>query len=317
VVATSTSLPQPPQYPLLGEQHLKTPQRRLALPVVLFLVTCLSTFWAGTMHWISFAPQIPQLDYGTTVRWTVLVNWRDGLVYMAAMLAILLTHEMGHFVATLWYRIPASLPFFIPFLPPIGTMGAVIGMAGYRANRRQIFDIGVAGPLAGLAVAIPILFLGVQRLDLAAPARGGLAFDCPWLLRILLQVFRPGIEEVDQIWVSQLNPCLMAAWVGLLITGLNMLPVSQLDGGHIIYALLLTKGRWIARGFLMVAIAYVVITEAYMWSLMIILVTIMGTDHPPTADDRVPLGWFRMALGYASLTIPLLCFPPQGLIHKM
>lgn len=195
-------------------------------------------------------------------------------------------------------------------------MGAVIGMAGYRADRRQIFDIGIAGPLAGLAVAIPILILGVHDLNVSAPQHGELMLDCPWLMRIFFRILKPEFNA-DQIWLSQLNPYLMAAWVGLLITGLNMMPISQLDGGHVIYALFLQRGHWIARAFLMAAIAYVVLAEAYIWSLMLVLVTLMGADHPPTANDHIGLGWVRTALGYASLAIPFLCFPPRGLIQQM
>ncbi len=294
--------------------------RRMRLPLVLFVATCISTFWAGTMHWMPIPPAVPSLglDFASTIRWTILSNWQNGLIYMFAVLAILLTHEMGHFVATLRYRIPASFPFFIPFpLSPIGTMGAVIAMAGYKANRRQIFDIGIAGPLAGLAVAIPILIVGIQQMDLSAPKVGGLAFDCPWIMRIMFQRLRPEAGPINQLYLGQLNPYLMAAWVGLLITGLNMMPVSQLDGGHIIYTLFLDRGRWIARGFLLFAIVFVVATEAYLWSLMIILVTIMGADHPPTANDRVPLGLFRTVLGWSSMLIPFFCFPPRGVLQYM
>jgi membrane-associated protease RseP (regulator of RpoE activity) len=301
----------------LTAAHLKRPrQRRVLLPIVLFVVTCLSTFYAGALNWTQFPIQLPNMRIGDSLRFAILTHWEQGVAYMVAVLAILFAHEMGHFIATLLYRIPASLPFFIPFpFSPIGTMGAVIGMAGYRANRRQIFDIGIAGPIAGLVVAIPILIMGLKQFDPLAPKFGQLSFDCPLIVRMLMSYLHPQSPAITEIWVSQLNPMLMAAWVGLLITGLNMLPLSQLDGGHVIYCLLLKKGHWVARGFLMFAIAYVVLSNAIIWVLMIILVTIMGVDHPPTANDRVPLGLFRTVLGYASLAIPVLCFPARGLIQ--
>ena len=313
---TSAAAKSPKDYPVLSESHLKSPRpRKVGVPAFLFVATCATTFWAGAMHWVLYVPNAAPLDRPTTLLWTVQNNWRQGLIYMAAVLAILLTHEMGHFIATVLYRIPASFPFFIPFpFSPIGTMGAVIAMSGYKANRRQIFDIGIAGPLAGLVVAVPILIIGIKKLDPTTPASGQLAFDIPWLVRILIERFNPQAAALPSISVNQLNAYLMAAWVGLLVTGLNMLPVSQLDGGHIIYALFLNKGRWIARAFLIFAIIFVVVAEAYIWTVMIVLVTIMGADHPPTSDDRVPLGWFRTALGCASLMIPLLCFPPKGVI---
>ena len=169
---------------------------------------------------------------------------------MGCLLAILLSHEMGHFLATVRYRIPASLPYFIPFpIALIGTMGAVIGMDGLRANRKEMFDIGLAGPIAGLLVAVPVLWIGVGRLDLTQPpAASSTAVESPLLVNILMQIRQPqGYEEnlaaqkglaaaeMNQqwwhgqtIWTSQLNPYFMAGWVGMLITGLNMLPISQL-----------------------------------------------------------------------------------------
>ena len=243
-------------------------------------------------------------------------QWADGLVYMGAVIAILLFHEMGHFLATVRYKIPASFPFFIPFpFSPIGTMGAVIGMAGHRADRKQTFDIGIAGPLAGLVVAIPVLWMGIKQLDMTVPAAGAIQIDCPLIVRMMLPFARPDLKSINTLWISQTNPMFMAAWVGLLITGLNMMPVSQLDGGHVLYALLLKKGHWFARLFLLFAISYVVFANALMWSVMIIIVMLIGIDHPPTSNDRVELGWFRTILGFVSLTIPFICFPARGFIQ--
>lgn len=297
--------------PVLTEAHLRPRiKRRVRLPVILFVITCLSTFWAGVTSWQPLS--LGGLDF----RQLVIRNWDQGLIYMVCVLAILLTHEMGHFIATLLYRIPASLPYFIPLpvIAPIGTMGAVIGMEGQRANRKQIFDIGIAGPLAGLVVAIPVLWMGINQLDLTKPAYGAFLYDCPLIVRWMIGWIKPEHAGITTIGTSQLNPYFMAGWVGLLITGLNMMPVSQLDGGHVIYSLFLKRAHVIARGFILVAMAYIVFGDAMIWSLMVILVVLMGTDHPPTADDRVPLGRFRYILGLASLSIPILCFPLKGLI---
>ena len=144
--------------------------RRRMLPLVLFGLTCLSTFLAGLFLWNPFSVFLAAMFGGQMdLRRTLIAHWSDGLQYMAAVLAILLAHEMGHFVAALRHRIPASFPFFLPFpLSPLGTLGAVIGMEGSRANRKEIFDIGLAGPIAGLFVAIPMFILGVRQLDFAA-----------------------------------------------------------------------------------------------------------------------------------------------------
>lgn len=310
-LATPPKMSADADYPNLTKDLLQTPQRRIKLPIVLFLLTCLSTFWVGAALW---RPE----QFFSDWRLAIYANWGTGLLYMGCVLSILMFHEMGHFLMTVRYRIPASLPYFIPVpISILGTMGAVIAMAGYRANRRQTFDIGIAGPLAGLIVAIPVLWLGVKDLDLTQTGYGGVALDLPWLVRIMLGWLQPEHASVDHVWISQVNPFFMAGWVGLLITGLNMVPISQLDGGHVIYALFRRRAHWIARGFLLFALAYIIWAEAYMWTVMVVFVTLIGTDHPPTADDEMPLGRGRFVLGLVSLAIPLLCFPPRGFVHLL
>jgi membrane-associated protease RseP (regulator of RpoE activity) len=248
----------------------------------------------------------------------VAANWQQGLIYMGAVLAILLTHEMGHFLQTVRYHIPASYPLCIPVpFSLIGTMGAVISMDGMRANRKQIFDIGIAGPLAGLVVAAPILYVGIRQLDLSvAPAPHDVQLYNPVIVRWLIEWMHPQwADRAAWVAVSQLNPYFMAGWVGMLITGLNMLPVSQLDGGHTIYALFGRDAYKIARAFIIIAIVYVVLNleQAAIWTPMLILVILIGIHHPPTADDSVELDDFRWILGVASMSIPVLCFPLQAL----
>jgi Zn-dependent protease len=291
--------------------------RRVVLPIGLFLLTCLSTFFTGACQW--WPPQYlflerPLGNFDSPWRRAIYAHWDDGLTYMACVLAILLTHEMGHFIATLCYRVPASLPFFIPLpISPIGTMGAVIAMDGRRANRRATFDIGLAGPLAGLVVAFPILIIGVMQLDFTARPAGFFQVDLPLATRMILDWLQPiGYTQGAALWQSQLNPYFMAGWIGLFITGLNMMPVSQLDGGHVIYTLFGRWSHWIARAFVLLAILSILLgwVNNGLW-LMVVVVMLFGTDHPPTHDDRVPLGWFRTILGCLSLAIPVLCFAPQ------
>jgi Zn-dependent protease len=285
-------------------------RRRVMLPLVLFLVTCASTFAAGLSNWE------PEILLSERISWKQLWEMpgaRDrGLIYMSAVIGILLFHEMGHFVMTVRHRIPASLPYFIPLpIHPFGTMGAVIGMEGMKANRRQLFDIGLAGPLAGLVVAIPVTYYGILHAVAAPP---GVAshryFHDPLLVKLLVHWFRPDVPAGSDF---MMNAWLMAGWIGLLITGLNMMPISQLDGGHVIYALFRRRAHIFARLFLIGAILFVVLADAYIWSLMLILVILIGTDHPPTSDDSVELGPVRWTLGVLSLTIPILCFPPMGM----
>ena len=299
---------------LLADEDLGyLPRRRRVLPILLFIATCLSTFWVGSADWK------PQQFGSPDEMWRVMAtNWRQGLMYMGAVVAILLTHEMGHFLQTVRYRIPASFPLCIPVpFSLIGTMGAVISMDGMRANRKQIFDIGIAGPLAGLAVAIPILYVGVSRLDLSVvPTGHDIQLYNPVIVRWMIQWLRPEwADRAAWVSVSQLNPYFMAGWVGMLITGLNMMPLSQLDGGHTIYALFGRDAYKLARTFIIIAIGYVVLNleQAAIWTPMLILVIIMGIHHPPTADDNVQLDDFRWILGVASMAIPVLCFPLEGL----
>ncbi len=230
---------------VLDEYDLRSPRRRRALPLFLFLATCFFTYAAGTYRWVPtvFGLQIDPThgeywDLGRTFK-QLATNWHDGLIYMSCVMAVLLAHEMGHFLMTVRYRIPASYPIFIPVpLMLTGTMGAVIGMEGFRANRRQMFDIGLAGPWAGLLLTVPLVCIGIKIAQPVVPAHGELIFGDPLLAKLLIKWLRPDLLAAGQGWTIR-NPIYMAGWVGMFVTGLNMLPVSQLDGGHVIYSLFL------------------------------------------------------------------------------
>ena len=265
-----------------------------------------------------FADNLPQ-GSPLAALWEALavaqMDWRQGLIYMGLVLGILLTHEMGHFLMTIRHRIPASLPYFIPLpVVPFGTLGAVIGMEGADANRRELFDMGVAGPLAGLIVALPITIYGILLLP-ATPAPGdSLCFHNPLIFQWLIAWLRPEYPTPSVLYLNQFNAYLMAGWMGMLVTGLNMLPISQLDGGHVAYAVLGERGAHIlARGLLVAAILFILAAETYFWVIMLVLVILLGTDHPPTADDRCPLGFVRRAIGWVAILIPIFCFPPLGI----
>ena len=329
VQAELVDKPEVPQSPDPVLPHGR--RRRIVLPIILFLLTCLSTFFVGAVGWDLTnvfvdergRPPTGFLDptsayFLLPARLMLLENWPQGLLYSFCLLAILLTHEMGHFVMTVLYRVRASLPFFLPFpISPLGTMGAVIGMDGSSANRRQIFDIGLAGPIAGLIVAIPVVWIGVKELDLAAVPPQGMRLSMPLAMHWLIDYVHPGAYNPKiGIGLNQLNAYFMAGWVGLLVTGLNMMPVSQLDGGHVTYALFGRAAHWIARIFMLLlfvymGVAYWLYQMLPTMLLMALLVLLMGTDHPPTRDDTVRLGWFRGALGLLSLLIPVLCLHPN------
>ncbi|WP_146432706.1 site-2 protease family protein [Blastopirellula retiformator] len=301
--------------------------RRVVLPILLFVATCLSTFFVGWTRWqptmllggmvdADFDPLLsdPLVEGIRMVLRSVSVS--DGLIYMACLLAILFAHEMGHFLMTVRYRIHASYPYFIPIpISPIGTMGAVIGMDGLKANRKQLFDIGLAGPLAGLLVAMPVLYVGIHQLDLTKTAPSPYSLDIPLGLAWAMAWFQvPGYSLGDPVAQAQLNPYFMAGWVGLLVTGLNMLPISQLDGGHVSYTLFGKWSTYLAWGVIIAAVTAMALGAGWTWILMLILVLLIGPAHPPTADDTVAIGPLRWTMGFLSLSIPILCFPPQAII---
>ncbi|MGB6043085.1 MAG: site-2 protease family protein [Pirellulales bacterium] len=322
-------------------------RRKIRLPVILFLLTCFSTYSAGCYQWFPVmfgSPWYAELKKGETyiepdgklaeakkdgpvqVNWRSALrkNWRDGLTYMVCVMAALLFHEMGHFLMALRHRVRASLPFFIPFPVMVtGTMGAVIGMDPYKANRKEVFDIGLAGPLAGLVVIVPLVIYGLMTAEPVPVQPNMSGYGDPLLVKLLIPVVRDidqmkaeyaeehdQPEAVNMDFTFQINAIYMAGWVGMLVTGVNMMPVSQLDGGHVLFGLLGTWSRYAARGFLIAAIAAIIWFDAYQWTLMIILVMIIHPDHPPTADDTVKLGPLRWMLGFVSLSIPILCFTP-------
>jgi membrane-associated protease RseP (regulator of RpoE activity) len=278
---------------------------RLRLPLVLFALTCASTFLAG-------GARTPNAQFGS---YEITFAWSDGLAYMVAVMAILLAHEMGHFLQAVRHGVRASLPYFIPMpLTPIGTMGAVISMQGTQADRKQLFDIGLTGPLAGLAVALPLACYGVLIAEpMIDPPRGTIVLMDPLVIRWIIEWLRPDLPP-DQVFES--NPFYMAAWFGMLLTGMNMVPVSQLDGGHTAYALFGRRiARFVARLFVVSVLAMIVRQEEYSYVVMLVLVMVLGIDHPPTRDDTVRLGPVRRIVGYASLSIPIFCLSPVPIME--
>lgn len=316
-VSNAQTFPEPSReagFSATSEWDESPPKRRKLIPFILFLLTCLSTFWVGITAWQPLPALQVAASQGDTIylRQLAIAHWSDGLIYMTCVLAILLCHELGHFVMTIIYRVPATVPIFLPFpFNPIGTLGAVIGMKGIAGNRKQIFDIGIAGPLAGLVVAVPIALIGVAQLDLSAPPQGGLGLRMPLAFDWLIRWFGVAGYVGQPIWLNQLNPYFAAAWVGFFVTGLNMIPVGQLDGGHITYTLFGRYARFLAQAILVAAIAAMVYFRSYVLIVMVALLLVIGTGHPPTRDEVSPMGWTRCVLGFISLVIPILCFPPM------
>ncbi len=226
----------------------------------------------------------------------------------------LLAHELGHFLQARRYGVPASLPFFIPMpVSPIGTMGAVIVMQPGRGDRRSLFDIAITGPLAGLVFALLFSVLGLHMSQVVDVNNDQFALKLgePLLFKALAYLtFGPLNESRD----VALHPIAFAGWVGIFITALNLVPIGQLDGGHILYALLLRRAHRVAQALLVGAAVAIVIGGYWGWLVMFLLLMLIGPIHPPTANDYVPLGPVRTILGWLSLLFVLIGFTPTPFI---
>jgi Zn-dependent protease len=302
-----------------GDESIKqSSPRRQPWRLWLFLLTLLSLFWTGITAW---SPLVALEEVFSNQSWMVvrrmaLANWVSAAIFAFSLLAILTAHELGHYFMARYYRVRATPPIFIPFpFMPFGTLGAVIAMDGRQANRKEIFDIGLAGPLAGLALILPILILGM--LTQYAPGfvpQASFQLGQPLLVQWAAQWLNPAVvANRAGIPNTELNPFLMAAWTGLLVTGLNMIPMSQLDGGHVIFGLLGRRSKWFAYGAYAACVSYLIWTRQPMFVLMLLLILAIGIKHPPSRDDTTPLGWFRQCLGWCCLVLPLLCVPPVPL----
>jgi membrane-associated protease RseP (regulator of RpoE activity) len=235
-----------------------------------------------------------------------------GLSFSLSLLFILISHEMGHYVACRIYGVDATLPYFIPTPPmigPAGTFGAFIKIRSPMPSRRAVFDIGVAGPIAGFIALIPIAilsFLVPQELPFAGD---GLVFSNPLLLQCLAGLF--GIDLAAGFG----NPFYFAAWIGLLVTALNLIPSGQLDGGHAIYAVFgKCVHRWTGRIAFVVMATLSILGWIYFNSpsgfLIAVLLGIMMRIKHPEPWDQTPLDGKRKMIAFLTLVISLLCFVP-------
>ncbi len=293
----------------------RDPKRMHRIAFWLLVATIISTFWAGVGAWVPSKPfeLAEQMGSLMPVRQALLANWLGGLEFSLALMAILGAHELGHYVFTIIYRVPSTPPLFIPFpfYSPIGTMGAVIMMQSGSADRKQIFDIGLAGPLAGLIVAVPVLIFGITYAQpIAFAPDESLIMGQPLLIQWLAAWLVPDkAASFVSLANTEVSPLLMAGWVGLLVTGLNMMPLGQLDGGHVTFGLLGPKSYYVAIAVLCAAVGYMIYTQVIIFSLMLVLVIVMGLRHPPSSDDSRALGLPRQMIGWASLVLPVLCIP--------
>ncbi len=281
------------------------PKPRVLVPVALFLATVVTTLWAGAYQ-AKADPGQGAWDFLLSDPWALLT----GVPFAGTLLAILVTHEFGHYILSRIHRVPASLPLFIPGPPHfIGTFGAIIRMRSPILSRKALFDIGVAGPIAGFIVAVVALVVGLHLSKVVADVESyGLHLGEPLLLQFLSWVV---IGPIPYGYDVVLHPIGFAAWFGLFVTSLNLIPIGQLDGGHVAYALWGDRQRTMALAVLGMLIGLGFMPGGWPgWFVWAGMAGIFGLAHPPVRDPQVELGTARIWVGWGALAIFVLTFAP-------
>ncbi len=322
---------------------------RIFLHALLFILTVFSMFLMG----VDLPPEAFPAD-GSVPFLLLLKNIFTGWPFALSMMGILLAHEMGHYLACRYYGVPATLPFFIPapLISPLGTLGAFIAMRGIPKNKRVLFDVGVAGPIAGLVIAVPVLFLGLSLSPLGpierlpGGASGFLEGNSIFYLFAKYVVFGKLLPEPASFnglspvlyWVRyflsgqpipfngldvQLDAVALAGWAGLLVTALNLVPVGTLDGGHVAYGLFGEKaqrifpiaiGTLIVLMFLPFLLTFSFGSFNFSWLLWVFILFWLGNVRTQPLDDITPLDPPRRALGFAMLVVFVLLFTPIPMV---
>jgi len=235
----------------------------------------------------------------------------SGLPFSISIMTILFAHEMGHYLTCLYYGIDVTLPYFIPAPTPMGTMGAFIKIRSPIQHRAALLDVGVNGPIAGFVFAVPTLIVGLaySRFVAADSTAGGLTFGEPLIFKIAAYLMGKSPPSGMDLY---LHPIALAAWFGFLATTLNLLPVGQLDGGHITYALFPNRHKRISQA-LVIALVPLGIWYWPGWLVWVVLLLIIRLRHPTTIDDSVPLERRHIWLGWFALAMFILCFMPTPL----
>jgi membrane-associated protease RseP (regulator of RpoE activity) len=283
--------------------------------VLLLVLTFITTSAVGTRLEQNFQQNRPFLIEDLV---EVLLSLREpwtlapGLPFALTLITILLAHELGHYLTCRYYGIDASLPFFLPAPTLIGTLGAFIRIRSPIIWRRQLFDVGVAGPVAGFVFVVPALAIGIaySKIIPGIAAQSDFIFSTPLLQRMLEAAIFPGVPAADIF----LHPIARAAWVGLFATALNLMPIGQLDGGHILYSFVGHHHRLLTNLFIL---ALIPLGSFYSWSWFFwaALLFILGRKHPKIYD-ATPLGSGRLQLGILALLMFIVSFSPTPVIAE-
>lgn len=307
--------------PIFMEAAPPAPRRRVTTPVILFLLTLLSTLAVGAQFTLAYnnnqGVSFDHSPYYAIIMQPSLILL--GVPFAFTLLGILMAHELGHYFACRYYRIHATLPYFIPAPTLIGTLGAFIRIRSPIVNRKALFDVGISGPVVGFIFAVPALAIAIaaSKVVPASQVESVLTFGNPPLAAMLIALLRPEVAPQDIL----LHPVGRAAWVGLFATALNLIPAGQLDGGHILYALASEKHR---RVSVMVAFALIamgtlsifarVFWEGWlMWGLLLL---VFGFRHPMLLDRWEALDRGRRVWALVALAIFLLCFTPAPFVIR-
>ena len=322
---------------------------RVLINIILFILTIISVMLTG----MDVPPNAIPADGSLSLPLLLRYLW-TGWPFALSMLGILFAHEMGHYIACRYYKVPATLPYFLPapFISPLGTLGAFIIMRGIPKNKRVLFDVGVAGPLAGLVIAIPVLFIGLSMSPLGTvePAPAGMTGllegnSIFYLLSkyIVFGELLPKPQSMNGLstamyWLQyfftgqpipfngldvQLHSVALAGWAGLLVTALNLVPVGTLDGGHVAYGLFGEKARrifpFVIGGLLALSFLPSLLTLSFRgmnfsWLLWVMILFWLGNVRSQPLDDITELDLPRRALGIFMLIVFVLLFTPIPMV---
>jgi len=283
--------------------HRKPPAKFVGsqVNVVMLALTIITTVIAGAMLWGAY-DAIDMFDIRSIAF--------GALFFAFPLMLILGIHEMGHFITAKKYQVAASLPFFVPSIPPLGTFGAVISMRDPIPSRKALLDIGISGPLYGLAVAIPVTLIGlflISRDPRTAVVVGGDAVALPSYLYEFLAMFFPLPAD------ARVHPTAFAGWVGLFVTALNLLPAGQLDGGHVARAVLGDRAKYLSY-FTILTMLLLGLFVYESWLIIALFIMFLGARHPPPLNDITKLGLKRKAVGVVAVVVFLAAFVPRPLV---
>ncbi len=277
-----------------GWKQPDKPKIKILTPVILFCVTFIAVIFAGAFQ------------YGVNP-FTHLSEAYKGLPFALILMAILLSHEMGHFLMSKHHDVVATLPYFIPAPNILGTFGAFIRMKSPIPDRNALVDIGAAGPLAGFMIALPALIIGIKLSPLVPIASvSGITLGDSLLVKLLSFLVRPDIPAGYEIGLS---PIAFAGWIGMFVTAMNLIPIGQLDGGHIAYALF---GKWynaVAR-LALITLVVMGIWGWEVWLFWALIILILGIRHPSPMDPYQPLDTKRKAIAWLAIVILIITFIP-------